>query len=126
MTGDDVVEHCRSRLAGYKRPTKVMLVDDLPKTATGKIQRYKLRGDPTIPRIANERSAEQVVVRPLRDFLHTEAAGGVVLVVATVVALIWANSPWKAGYVELWTRPRDQAREPIASTSTSASGSTTA
>ena len=44
LTGDDVIEHCRGRLAGYKRPTKVMLVDSLPKTATGKIQRYKLRG----------------------------------------------------------------------------------
>ena len=44
LTADDVIEHCRGRLAGYKRPTKVMLVDSLPKTATGKIQRYKLRG----------------------------------------------------------------------------------
>jgi benzoate-CoA ligase len=44
LTGDDVIEHCRSRLAGYKRPRRVMLVDSLPKTATGKIQRYKLRG----------------------------------------------------------------------------------
>ena len=33
---------------------------------------------------------------PLRDFLRTESAGGVVLVAATVAALIWANSPWKA------------------------------
>ena len=42
------------------------------------------------------------VLRPLADFLHTEAAGGVVLVAATVVALVWANSPWKASYFELW------------------------
>ena len=34
-----------------------------------------------------------VVLRPLVDFLHTEAAGGVVLLAATVVALAWANSP---------------------------------
>ena len=46
-------------------------------------------------------------IRPLRDFLHTEAAGGVVLVAATVVALIWANSPWKASYVDLWTTHLD-------------------
>ena len=38
-----------------------------------------------------------------RDFLHTESAGGVVLVAATVIALVWANSPWKASYVDLWT-----------------------
>src|SRR6187402_653131 len=41
-------------------------------------------------------------LRPLRDFLHTEAAGGVALVVAAVVALVWANSPWKQSYVDLW------------------------
>lgn len=40
---------------------------------------------------------------PLRDFLRTESAGGVVLVAATVAALIWANSPWKAAYASLWS-----------------------
>ena len=43
-----------------------------------------------------------VVLRPLVDFLHTEAAGGVVLLLATVVALVWANSPWKESYFDLW------------------------
>jgi benzoate-CoA ligase len=35
--------HCRARLAGYKRPKAYQVVDSLPKTATGKIQRFKLR-----------------------------------------------------------------------------------
>ena len=35
-------------------------------------------------------------------FLGIEAAGGIVLVVATVVALAWANSPWSAGYQDFW------------------------
>jgi 4-hydroxybenzoate-CoA ligase/benzoate-CoA ligase len=35
---------CRDRLAGYKRPRRYEIVADLPKTATGKIQRFKLRG----------------------------------------------------------------------------------
>jgi len=39
----DVIDHCRGRLAGYKRPTRVVVMDALPKTATGKIQRFKLR-----------------------------------------------------------------------------------
>lgn len=39
---------------------------------------------------------------PLRDFLRTEAAGGALLVGAAVVALAWANSPWKASYQSLW------------------------
>jgi NhaA family Na+:H+ antiporter len=38
----------------------------------------------------------------LREFLATEAAGGVLLVVAAVVALVWANSPWQEGYERLW------------------------
>lgn len=38
-----IVEHVRSRLAEYKRPRWVEFLDELPKTATGKIQRYKLR-----------------------------------------------------------------------------------
>lgn len=39
---------------------------------------------------------------PLRDFMRTEAAGGALLVLATVVALVWANSPWKAAYSAVW------------------------
>jgi len=33
----------RERLAEYKRPRGVAFVADLPKTATGKLQRFKLR-----------------------------------------------------------------------------------
>ncbi|MDP9070047.1 MAG: Na+/H+ antiporter NhaA [Actinomycetota bacterium] len=40
--------------------------------------------------------------RIVREFLHTEASGGVVLLVAAGVALLWANSPWRAGYEALW------------------------
>jgi benzoate-CoA ligase family protein len=40
---DELIEFCRERLAAFKRPRQVVFVDDLPKTATGKIQRYKLR-----------------------------------------------------------------------------------
>ncbi len=42
-------------------------------------------------------------VRPFVRFSHIEAAGGIVLVAATVVALVWANSPWKDGYDSLWS-----------------------
>src|SRR5581483_4357336 len=34
---------CRESLAGYKRPRAYEVVDALPKTATGKVQRFKLR-----------------------------------------------------------------------------------
>ncbi len=38
----------------------------------------------------------------VRDFLQTEAAGGSVLLAAAAAALVWANSPWQAGYREVW------------------------
>jgi len=41
-------------------------------------------------------------LRPLRDFLHTEAAGGTLLVGAATVALVWANSPWRDSYRQVW------------------------
>jgi benzoate-CoA ligase family protein len=39
----DLLEHCKSSLARYKYPRWFNFVEDLPKTATGKIQRFKLR-----------------------------------------------------------------------------------
>jgi NhaA family Na+:H+ antiporter len=38
---------------------------------------------------------------PLRRFLHTEASGGLALVAAAVVALVWANASW-VGYETFW------------------------
>ncbi|MFQ5426146.1 MAG: benzoate-CoA ligase family protein, partial [Gaiellales bacterium] len=39
----DLIEFCRSRLAGFKRPRRVAIVDQLPKTTTGKVKRFELR-----------------------------------------------------------------------------------
>ena len=43
------------------------------------------------------------VPRVVRQFLDTEASGGVVLLAAAMVALVWANSPWSASYRTLWS-----------------------
>lgn len=43
-----LVRHCKTRLAPYKYPRWVHLVPDLPKTATGKIQRFMLRQHPPL------------------------------------------------------------------------------
>jgi Na+/H+ antiporter NhaA len=40
---------------------------------------------------------------PVRDFLGTETGGAVVLLAATVTALLWANSPWSDSYESVWT-----------------------
>ena len=42
-----VREWVRERLPGYKCPQEVRLLKELPKTATGKIQRFRLRHDPS-------------------------------------------------------------------------------
>jgi benzoate-CoA ligase family protein len=42
----ELLEHCKSGLAPYKYPRWFNFVTELPKTATGKIQRYKLRAVP--------------------------------------------------------------------------------
>ncbi len=39
----ELTQHCVSAMEAYKRPRWFEFVDDLPKTATGKIQRFKLR-----------------------------------------------------------------------------------
>jgi acyl-CoA synthetase (AMP-forming)/AMP-acid ligase II len=43
LTEDDVIAHTKSRLAGYKCPKKVEFRDALARTATGKLQKFKLR-----------------------------------------------------------------------------------
>jgi NhaA family Na+:H+ antiporter len=40
--------------------------------------------------------------RAVFDFLRTEAGGGAVLLLAALAALVWANSPWKGAYQDLW------------------------
>ncbi|RBY83240.1 AMP-binding protein [Blastococcus sp. TF02A-30] len=43
-TADELIAHCKERMAAYKYPRSVVLVDELPKTVTGKILRRELRG----------------------------------------------------------------------------------
>jgi len=40
---------------------------------------------------------------PVRDFLSTETGGALVMLVAAVAALLWANSPWSHSYDSLWS-----------------------
>ena len=43
LTEQDIIDHCRENLTGYKRPRIVEFRDDLPKTNVGKILRRELR-----------------------------------------------------------------------------------
>jgi len=52
--------------------------------------------------VASDRSVARLIARPLRDFLQTETAGGILLLVATLAALAWANSPIGDSYEPVW------------------------
>jgi fatty-acyl-CoA synthase len=43
MSERDVIDYCSAGLAGYKKPRKVVFVDELPRTASQKIIKYELR-----------------------------------------------------------------------------------
>jgi fatty-acyl-CoA synthase len=43
VSEEDIIAHCRASLAGYKCPKRVEFRDNLPRTATGKLQKFKLR-----------------------------------------------------------------------------------
>jgi fatty-acyl-CoA synthase len=43
VTEEELIEHCRERLAGYKKPSAVVFVDILPRNAAGKVLKRELR-----------------------------------------------------------------------------------
>lgn len=43
VTDEQLRDHCRERLAGFKVPDRVILVDALPRTASGKVLKRDLR-----------------------------------------------------------------------------------
>jgi fatty-acyl-CoA synthase len=43
VTEEEVIAHCRGKIAGYKIPKRIEFRDALARTATGKIQKFKLR-----------------------------------------------------------------------------------
>lgn len=43
ITEEEIIQFCKERLASYKKPKSVDFVNDLPKTASGKILKRDLR-----------------------------------------------------------------------------------
>jgi fatty-acyl-CoA synthase len=43
VTEEEIIAHCKAHIAGYKAPKRVEFRDQLARTATGKIQKFKLR-----------------------------------------------------------------------------------
>ncbi|MFO8101057.1 MAG: long-chain-fatty-acid--CoA ligase [Dehalococcoidia bacterium] len=42
-TEQEILDFCKEKLPGFKRPTSVVFIDELPRTSTGKVQRKVLR-----------------------------------------------------------------------------------
>lgn len=59
----------------------------------------------TIPRRLfhhGRRLASSVVIAPIQAFIRTETSSSIILLAATLAAVVWANSPWKGAYGDLW------------------------
>src|ERR1700733_4096342 len=51
----------------------------------------------------------------LERFVHSETSGSILLFGATVIALVWANSPWSSSYFAFWKLPLPIGRRPLLS-----------
>jgi hypothetical protein len=54
--------------------------------------------------LKSDRAPIDVLIDPFTRFSGMEASGGILLLAATVIALVWANSPWEHGYHAIWER----------------------
>jgi NhaA family Na+:H+ antiporter len=68
--------------------------------------RKKKRDDNALGRISMTKTSKKLpvhrVMRSFQEFARTEASGGILLLLCTSIALVWANSPWRDSYGELW------------------------
>src|ERR1700722_3046860 len=48
------------------------------------------------------RTPIDVLTSPFMRFAEMEASGGILLLAATALALVWANSPWEHSYHLIW------------------------
>ena len=70
-TADALIEHCRARIASYKKPRHVYVFDELPRTGTGKVVKQELKR-----RLAALRKGVRAVYA---DHTPLEAAGQALL-----------------------------------------------
>ena len=53
-------------------------------------------------KIPVEPTSAEKLLSPLQEFLHREASSGILLLAATILALLWANSSWSESYYLFW------------------------
>lgn len=52
--------------------------------------------------VAADRQPIDLLLRPFQQFAAKQTSGGILLLVASVIAFGWANSPWRDSYFHLW------------------------
>jgi len=52
----------------------------------------------------NTKSSLEKILSPIQKFLKMEASGGIILIISTIVALVWANSIFSESYFNLWSK----------------------
>lgn len=52
--------------------------------------------------LINEKGLGQILISPFTRFYNSQSFGGMLLFIATLLALAWANSPWASSYHDLW------------------------
>jgi NhaA family Na+:H+ antiporter len=50
----------------------------------------------------SQRAVARRLVQPLQSFLEAETSSAILLLGAALIALVWANSPFREGYRDLW------------------------
>lgn len=50
----------------------------------------------------DNKSPIEKLLSPIQEFMHAETSGGIVLIICTIIALAWANSPFAVSYHHLW------------------------
>ena len=49
-----------------------------------------------------EKEPIELILKPINEFLHKEASGGILLIIFTIIALVWANTSFSDSYHNLW------------------------
>jgi Na+:H+ antiporter, NhaA family len=91
------------------RPSLLVVVSDDERQAHEDLSAREPKGDNlwlTGPNFtASDQPLARYLGRPVAEFLRVQAAGGIVLFLAAVIAMIWANSPWADVYESFWHTP---------------------
>lgn len=48
---------------------------------------------------------KRILFKPFHQFFQLQTSGGILLLLVTILALAWANSPWRESYEWLWNLP---------------------